>query len=123
MTNVKRYYYFLLGIIAASITWSVVLYLYLRLGNDSSTNVDTNVHSFNNSKQNTKKKLTYNMKDDVVIPYENNIRSLFYQKKKYYKNSAKLIKDLQPVIPGTSKDFGKIVFTITDVVRKYCFCT
>lgn len=108
MSNVKRYYSFLLGIIAASITWSVVLYFYVKLGNDGRTSVLPSDVSSNISLQNSKEKKTYEIGEDVVLPYEDSLKSIYYQKKKYFKNSDKLVKHLQPIVSGMSHDLGKL---------------
>lgn len=107
MSNVKRYYSFFLGIIAASVTWSVVIYFYLKLGSDASTNISTN---YNYSIQNSKEKLVNNVKNYDTSSVKNNL-SLLYHRKKYYKNSEKLIKELQAKLPATSEDLGEIFLT------------
>lgn len=107
MSNVKRYYSFLLGIIAASITWSVVLYLYIRLGNDIRKSLPSKVISANRTVQDAKEKQGYRIENDIVLPYENSLKSLYYQKKKYFKNSEKLVKQLQPAAPVVSNGLGR----------------
>lgn len=107
MSNVKRYYSFLLGIIAASVTWSVVLYLYVKLGNDFHTNFIQKDVSSNFTLQNSKEKQAYKMSEDAAMPYDND-KSSYYQRKKYYKNSEKLIKQLQPVVRGMN-NLGKFL--------------
>ncbi|KAL0276844.1 UNVERIFIED_CONTAM: hypothetical protein PYX00_004322 [Menopon gallinae] len=120
MSNVKRYYSFLLGIIAASITWSVVLYLYIKLGNDLHKSLPK-VISANHTIQNAKEKQVYKIENDIVLPYENSLKSLYYQKKKYFRNSEKLVKQLQPVVPvasnGLEGELG-LVRTIEDQKKR-----
>lgn len=106
MSNVKRYYSFLLGIIAASITWSVVLYLYVKLGTDIRTNFIQRDGWSNFSIQNSKEKQPYKIGLDENSPNENE-KNMYYQRKKYYRNSNKLVKQLQPIVPGVSNDLGK----------------
>lgn len=105
MSNIKRYYSFLLGIIAASVTWSVVLYFYIRLGNDTSMYVSSQV---NYSVHNTNENQVYNSQNNEIHPYED-VLSFFYGKKKLYKNSENLIHHLRAVIPDSSKDLGKFM--------------
>lgn len=104
MTNVKRYHSFLLGTLVATITWCVVLYLYLKLGNDLP------VIAPRGEPNKIVEKNGYNAVKDVIVPYENSVQSLFYQKKKYYKNSEKLKKQLQPVLPPGDQGLGLLSF-------------
>lgn len=101
MTNVKRYHSFLLGTLVATITWCVVLYLYLKLGNDLPVIAPRSAEPEKDVGGNG-----YNAGKDVVVPYENSVQSLFYQKKKYYKNSEKLKKQLQPILPPGDEGLG-----------------
>jgi len=96
MTSMKRYHSFLLGSFVATVTWCVVLYLYLKLGNDLPALVPQKLI---NPSEKTKE--IYSLQNDVAVPYENVMQNLFNQKKKYYQNSDKLKKSLEPVDNGS----------------------
>ncbi|KAK6622122.1 hypothetical protein RUM44_001929 [Polyplax serrata] len=113
MSNVRRYYSFFLGIIAASVTWSVVLYFYTKLGNDSEKNVFGNTsHSIKNPKE----KFVFSDKNYGFPPHENDL-GFIYQKKKYYKNSDKLVKHLKAILPGVQANPSKELDSELGLVR------
>lgn len=90
-----RFKSFLFGIIFASTTWAVSLYLYWRLTQDSSSSKYTPTQpSFMLSAK-------YSRKGDVNLPYEDDFKKYMRSKAKYFdpdkfENSDKLLKHLQP---------------------------
>lgn len=91
VTSSKRFKSFLFGIIFASATWAVSLYLYWKLTQDSNNYVTT-------KKPWLPTKIISN---DVLLPYEDNDKNRERSKSKYYspykyKNSEALINQLQP---------------------------
>lgn len=92
MTSSLRFKSFMFGIIFASTTWAVSLYLYWRLTQDSSKYTSTQ-SPFNLSSK-------YSRKSYVNLPYEDDFKKFIRSKSKYfdpnkYENSDKLVKQLQ----------------------------
>lgn len=90
----KKFRSFLFGILFASVTWSISLYLYWKLNETtvsySSTRKPNNFASIPNRP----------LQNDILLPYENDEKKLQRSKSKYYsnkyKNSETLINHLQP---------------------------
>ncbi|XP_067005377.2 polypeptide N-acetylgalactosaminyltransferase 11 [Anabrus simplex] len=113
MVSITRYNSFIWGIIFASVTWTVSLYLYSRLSRESSpskwgmlkgsTPAPVSGNHFRHPKQEPLKAPDLSYRDnnlldnDIVLPYETEGKSAYYNKKKYFQNSDALIKQLQPV--------------------------
>lgn len=105
----KRFRSFILGILFASVTWSVSLYLYWRL-NQATSNYKTTknpVSSETYSKQ-------YQLKNDIFLPYESDEKKIQRSMSKYFgkgefKNSETLKEHLKPVKikPISDVDEGK----------------
>uniref|UniRef100_A0A1B6DK05 Polypeptide N-acetylgalactosaminyltransferase n=1 Tax=Clastoptera arizonana TaxID=38151 RepID=A0A1B6DK05_9HEMI len=95
----KRFKSFLFGILFASVTWAVSLYLYWTLTQDSNSYVTT---------RKPWRPSTRIMSNDVLLPYEDDEKNRIRSKSKYfspYKNSEGLKKQLQ----------AKLVKPITEV--------
>uniref|UniRef100_A0A1B6L1B4 Uncharacterized protein n=1 Tax=Graphocephala atropunctata TaxID=36148 RepID=A0A1B6L1B4_9HEMI len=101
----KRFKSFLFGILFASVTWSISLYLYWRLTHSTSDHSSTNKPSSLNQGY---------FHNDIILPYENDEKKLQRSRSKYYsenkyKNSEALMNQLKPEIikPRTEIDKGK----------------
>ncbi|XP_073989457.1 polypeptide N-acetylgalactosaminyltransferase 35A-like [Rhodnius prolixus] len=74
----KRYTYFCIGIIVASVTWAVSLYLYWRL------NSENGLHKPQSTFYPSFHRAAPNSLNDVIIPYEDDDKKRFRAKKKYF---------------------------------------
>lgn len=104
----KRFKSFLLGILFASVTWSISLYLYWKLTEVTKSQTSTK------SPDVTSAKRFHQLKNDVYLPYEIDDKKIQRAKSKYfaqnkYKNSDNLINQLKPklVEPIVNVDKGK----------------
>uniref|UniRef100_A0A1B6JV54 Polypeptide N-acetylgalactosaminyltransferase n=2 Tax=Homalodisca TaxID=139475 RepID=A0A1B6JV54_9HEMI len=104
----KRFRSFMFGILFASVTWSISLYLYWRLTHStsdfSSTRKPSSLHQ----------DFVHN---DIVIPYENDEKKLKRSMSKYYpqnkyKNSEALINKLKPEIIKPRIEIDKDLATL-----------
>lgn len=104
----KKYSSCAIKVLFVCTTWTIILYLYLRITYLTNQHEDhVRSHSIEpnrkapfefydklDSKRVPKK---YNSLDnEAVLPYETGEKSVIFNKHKYFKNSAKLIKQLQP---------------------------
>ncbi|XP_039280428.1 polypeptide N-acetylgalactosaminyltransferase 11 [Nilaparvata lugens] len=99
MASTVRYNSFCWGIVFASITWMIILYMYWLLNTDSTHSFQQTTLPFTPSQP--------RINNEILLPYEDNDAQRQRAKQKYfknqnylpktkYKNSKKLIQQLQP---------------------------
>ncbi|KAK7789740.1 hypothetical protein R5R35_010989 [Gryllus longicercus] len=113
MAFITRYNSFWFGIIFASATWTISLYLYTKLSKESYSSkwstsqpfVAVNIPNKDHSALLKHETFldTNKVDGDDILPFEGKGKSAYYNKRKYFKNSDGLIKHLQPVAPKSSK--------------------
>lgn len=96
LSSSKRFKSFLFGILFASVTWSISLYLYWKLTQSTDGHNATRRPSFQSSL-----KKAHIMENDILIPYEMDKNKIKRSKSKYfgdgkYKNSDALKNHLKP---------------------------
>lgn len=109
----KRFRSFFLGILFASVTWSISLYLYWRLNQATLSYKTTRRPISSESHQ------AYQLKNDIFLPYEKDEKKLQRSMSKYfgkgeYKNSETLKEHLKPekIKPLVDMDEGNLYFFI-----------